>query len=852
MNDMINFNPTAQFLPRPRLDEMFHQAFRRKLVCVIAGAGYGKTQAVRHYVQQQQDAVVRWVQLTEGDNIASRFWEHLTHAVSLDNPELAVKLREFGFPRTSAHFKQLAEIIKSAEHRSCSIFFVMDDFHLIHSKEAFAFAERCFHLQIPGVCMVILSRKEPEVNIVSLLSKGRACMITEDDLRFTAEEATAFFRQCAIVLSAQDIARLMETTKGWALAINMLSVVWKRMPGQFGRALEITMQNIFKFLETEAWDDFPAHVQTTMVKISLLSALSRMPLQEIIGDIDFLQATPGLASFVWFDTLINDFRIHPLYLEFLQSKHHMLSDEEKLETYRRAAQWCAENNFYIDAIYYHAKSRQYERMIQMFFSYPMKLPRDASEYFLSILEQLEEVPDNYNVLLLKNYFIPLLMVGAGRYEEARKRCFAVIRAWEEVDSPLSILLLHAIYSLLAYLDMYTCTLTHEYNAPVYLKKSVEYLKRSTIAPTEKAAAFLNADVRSFACLVGDGASLPELDQFLEATRQTALLIEETTYSVYVGYDDLVACEYAFFKNQPELARKHAHSAIWKAREKKQYSTAVLAEKYLLRIATQEGNAPLVKEILKQLRAYLDDPDFWNRQLYYDLYTGAFYAQIGFPEMVPSWLITDEKESASEIRFPARELYVSVLYYIASKKYTQALAVLCNSYPREPQERFLFGELRFLLLAAVAKCKTGDVTQAMVDFEKAYHMSFQGMFELFFIELGKELHPLMAAALKQTNCGIPQEWLKAIDRKASIYAKKIAVITNAFQHEMNREESISLSTREQEVLTDLYHGLSREEIAANRYLSINTVKKVLQSIYIKLDAHNSVDAVRIALEQKLLE
>jgi len=118
-------------------------------------------------------------------------------------------------------------------------------------------------------------------------------------------------------------------------------------------------------------------------------------------------------------------------------------------------------------------------------------------------------------------------------------------------------------------------------------------------------------------------------------------------------------------------------------------------------------------------------------------------------------------------------------------------------------------------------------------------------------LGKELHPLAAAALNHADCSIPKEWLKVIDRKASIYAKKVAVVASAVKSEMNMKETVSLSARELEVLSDIYHGLTREEIATNRYLSVNTVKKTLQSIYIKLDAHNNVDAVRIALEKKLI-
>jgi len=156
------------------------------------------------------------------------------------------------------------------------------------------------------------------------------------------------------------------------------------------------------------------------------------------------------------------------------------------------------------------------------------------------------------------------------------------------------------------------------------------------------------------------------------------------------------------------------------------------------------------------------------------------------------------------------------------------------------------------LNAIARIKTGDTKEGVICLEKAYQMSFNGMFEMFFVERGKELHQLVVAALKKENCVMPKEWLKTIDYKASIYAKKATVIANALKGESTTIESMSLTNREKEILVDLYHGLSREEIAVNRFLSINTVKKTLQSIYAKLDARNNVDAVRISLEKKLIE
>jgi LuxR family maltose regulon positive regulatory protein len=213
---------------------------------------------------------------------------------------------------------------------------------------------------------------------------------------------------------------------------------------------------------------------------------------------------------------------------------------------------------------------------------------------------------------------------------------------------------------------------------------------------------------------------------------------------------------------------------------------------------------------------------------------------------------DERETASEVHIPTRELIVSVKCLIASQKYSRALMVLSNSYPREPQERFLFGELIISLLLAAARLKTGDALGAAKDFEKAYALSFNGEFEMPFIELGKAFRPLAAAVSAQEGRVVPEEWLKAVGRKASVYAKKTAVIISAFREEKIIRDAIVLSGREREVLNDLYHGLSREEIAAARYLSVNTVKKILQSVYIKLDANNNVDAIRIAIEKKLIE
>lgn len=62
----------------------------------------------------------------------------------------------------------------------------------------------------------------------------------------------------------------------------------------------------------------------------------------------------------------------------------------------------------------------------------------------------------------------------------------------------------------------------------------------------------------------------------------------------------------------------------------------------------------------------------------------------------------------------------------------------------------------------------------------------------------------------------------------------------------------LSAREREVLRLLARGLDNEEIAANLYLSPNTVRTHVGNILKKLDVHSRADAARVAFEAERVE
>ena len=832
---------------RPRVESLLAGA--KKIACIVAGAGCGKTEAARSFIARQPLAIVRWLELAEEDNAPPYFWGRLLRGVARDNDELAGKLAALGFPDSLAAFKRFKGILAATEYRAERIYLVLDDFHQISDKSVLRFAERMAYVNLPDLRVFYLSRQEPKINLVPFFAKGRAAAVTEEELRFTEGELGEFLEAQGLACTEEELAGYHEATMGWPLGARFLSLALARAGGQQGRASQATKamrDNVHRLFEAECFQGLPPDAQKKLVEMSLT------PDAPPDGFDESMAGAPELSSFVLRDSLSGETRIHPLYHSFLRTKQGALADDQRRAAYARAARRCMESGRDMSAAMYFAEAGQYGEVLKMLSRGPHKMPGDACRFYLGVLGRLPDVPDEPSLAIIKAYFEPLLLLGDGRHEEARQLTLAELAKWERADPAKNPRLSHIVrylaHSNLAYFDMYECTVTHRYEAPAHLRRAMEHRALADMPDENGGGPFHVPSVRSYACLVGEGAGLAEFDEFLRAARETASLLSGPGRGMFSGYDELVACELSYYKNELPEAMRHAHRAIRLAREKKQWSVDALTRKYLLRMAVHAGDPALARDAVSGLMED-ENPSFWNRRLLCDLIMGSFYALAGAPQLSPPWLSMTGKEARREVRVPVAELAVALLNCIARNKHERALTILSNSHPRRPIDRFHFGELHFSLISAIARLGTGDEAGGMEDFRRAHQLSFDGAFEMFFVEMGRHAQPLVSAALRRGDTGISEKWLARVGRRAAIFAKKAANVCAALRRDA--PEASPLSRRESEVLSDLYHGLTRDEIAENRFLSVNTVKKILQSVFIKLDASNSAQAIRAAAERGLL-
>ncbi|MDR0487219.1 MAG: LuxR C-terminal-related transcriptional regulator, partial [Treponema sp.] len=341
-----------------------------------------------------------------------------------------------------------------------------------------------------------------------------------------------------------------------------------------------------------------------------------------------------------------------------------------------------------------------------------------------------------------------------------------------------------------------------------------------------------------------------LEEYIAATTRHRLHLSHSSYmsSFMAGRPNLAHGELAFYRGEISSAESFVTLALKEARAEKQYGLIHRALFYILRIAATQGNFALVEQAMKETKAQLDETEYFNRFINYDLSLSWYYCFLGMPEKAVDWL----KEDFSPYCYPGFidnfGNQIKARYCYATGNYAPLLSYIEEMKKRES---FLFGRIEMLAIEACIHYKMKNSGEAFTVLEEAYVTSSPNGIVMPFIELGKDMRTLTASAIKEPTGNIPMDWLEDINRKAASYAKRQAHVITEYKKAIGITDNVVLSPREVEILTDLSHGLSRAEIASNRSLSINTIKMVITGIYSKLGAENLADLIRIAVEQKLI-
>ncbi|HEX7317453.1 MAG TPA: AAA family ATPase [Pyrinomonadaceae bacterium] len=206
---------------RERLLQTLRESMEGCNSTIVAGrAGTGKTMLATDFARQSGRGVA-WYKLDAPDSELSVFLRHLCASLGRARPGFGEKTLERLGAEVALDDVPLAveylvyELLESDE----PALVVIDDLHLVYDAEWMVpFFRRWLPLLPPEVHVVLLGRSLPPTPLWRMRSKQTLCVLEEEMLAFTHEEARALYASYGLSQERADAAR--RETRGRAATLD--------------------------------------------------------------------------------------------------------------------------------------------------------------------------------------------------------------------------------------------------------------------------------------------------------------------------------------------------------------------------------------------------------------------------------------------------------------------------------------------------------------------------------------------------------------------------------------------------------------------------------------------------------
>ncbi|MFL5778859.1 MAG: AAA family ATPase, partial [Chloroflexota bacterium] len=284
-------------LARTRLLDWLEVKIHRRVVFVIADAGYGKTTLLADFSRRTRLRTI-WYRLDEDDRDWVGFLAHLVAAGREHDPGFAPRtagilrsLEPGGPTREDAVEAFLAELPSIAADGAALIF---DDFHLADEVNDIRTIAREIVARGPErLSIVFASRRAPSVPVAKLRSLGELAELGIADLRFSDAEVEQLFRETyGRPLEPDVLADLAQRTEGWAASLTLVQAALRERSAaetrSFVRSLSGARDELHDYLAEEVVGDLPEVQQQFLMRISILQRVTP-ELAQIASGVDAVE-----------------------------------------------------------------------------------------------------------------------------------------------------------------------------------------------------------------------------------------------------------------------------------------------------------------------------------------------------------------------------------------------------------------------------------------------------------------------------------------------------------------------------------------------------------------------------------
>jgi ATP/maltotriose-dependent transcriptional regulator MalT/DNA-binding SARP family transcriptional activator len=405
----------ADALRRQRLLDGLFENFERKLLLVLAPAGYGKTTLLTD-LAHESPVPVAWLTLDPADRDPASFIEYLVRALQQVAPDFGATI--LGALRAAGDIEgrsaELARTLAADVHTNirgvCML--VLDDFHEVNDSTAVTnFLDELLRILPENLRIVVAGRTLVNLTVSRLAVEGELFGVGLSDLRFAPEEVASLLRQrYGVEPDRRQLDALIEKTEGWIAGL-LLSI--HGLDGAVDSLARLGISGpapLYTYLADEAYDRQSPELRQFLLATSTMRTLTPESCTALLGPGNWLEHLAQAERTNLFVARLGDgppaYRYHQLFREFLQGRLRSEQPEQFETLHLRAARYLADAHDWPGAIEHFHEAHAYDEAARLITHIAPQLERDGRWYLLA--RTIDELPQE-------------LRTRSGRLQLARAR-----------------------------------------------------------------------------------------------------------------------------------------------------------------------------------------------------------------------------------------------------------------------------------------------------------------------------------------------------------------------------------------------------------------------------------------------
>jgi LuxR family maltose regulon positive regulatory protein len=893
--------PRPDLVRRRRLIDRLDEGSQGRLTLVCAPAGCGKTTTISAWIAGRAgDPPDRtaWLSLDEGDDDLARFLTYLVAALRTVAPDLGDGvLGMLRAPRPPSTESMLTDLINEIAALGHGLVVVLDDYHVIDSEPVDRAVEFLIDHLPPQLHLVVAGRDEPRLPLARWRARGVLTELRAADLRFTNAETADFLTTVmGLDLCRADIAALEARTEGWIAGLQLAALSLQGRPevGDVVRTFTGSNRFVFDYLVEEVLRGRPDRERRFLLRTAVLDRLNGDLCDAVTQQRDGDQMLEHLERANLFVVALDDrrrwYRYHHLFADVLRARLLVELPDQVPALHRRASDWLEENGFRLDAIRHALRAGDVERAADLIeLAGPVVEESSQAALWIDLARALPDELVRTRPVLSVWYAYALL--GRGDLETAETRLTDAERRLAAPDAadlpPASRVVdddqLRSLRATIAVARAYRAQSVGDVPGTVeQARRALELAPEGDQLRRDQATALMGMtywaggdleaadhiftaysrrllaagnlqDAISTACVLADlrpvlgrlRAAADTLEGLLQAVLGRGEPPPADTADLYRGLGelDLVRGDLAAAATHLTLSRdlgEHAELPVWRYRWRLAQARLRQAE------GDREGALGLLDE---GERLFIRTPMPDVRPI------GALRARIwtaqGRLNTALAWARDRNLTVDDDLDYLHEFEHLTLASVLIARNEHEgdataghdAAGLLERLLQAAQQGGRLGSVIEVLALQALAHQAMGHPSSAVASLERALSLAEpEGYVGVFAAEGPPMTRLLTDAAARTTAPDRARRLLTAFPSAGPQDARSSGTVYAGPE---------ALSRREVEVLRHIAAGLTNQQIAAELYLSLYTVKAHARTIYDKLGAHSRTRAVARARELGIL-